>query len=185
VLEGLAFQTTVGSLSTPITGGGNGTVLDKDQSELVLSVPDGTTMIPTRIRVDCQVAVDQDADEQEILIAVDRTQISNASGSTGTAETAINMRTDLTSSSALTVTSANTSNHTDPTLSVELAHAVKITNVVTSGITLGELMLTYEPVLSPVIVGPAHLLVYWGGTQAVTGFASAEWIEFDSTRITS
>jgi len=45
----------------------------------------------------------------------------------------------------------------------------------------GKLDLLYEPLTSPIITGPAMLLVYWGGTVATTGFAQIEWIEYTTT----
>lgn len=181
IWEGRGFHVSIGAFSTPITGGGAGTVFDQDQPEGVISVPTGTAILPIRIHVACQVPLlATDADEAEILIAVDRLAASNASGSTGTAETVYNMRTDLAASgSNVTATSANTSNITNPTLDLELAHEVITGDVQGTAATAlwTPLKLLYEPVAPPLIVGPAALYIYWGGTVATTGFAAVQWIE--------
>jgi hypothetical protein len=38
--------------------------------------------------------------------------------------------------------------------------------------------LLYEPETAPLIVGPASLIGYWGGTVATPGFAEIQWVEF-------
>ena len=180
VLQGKAFQATVGSLSTPIVGGGNGTVIDLDQSELRIAVPSGTAIIPLRIRVDIATPLlASDGNEVEILIAVDRTQA--ITDGTDTLETPINMRTDNQISSLCTVNSATTADHTDPVLGMELHHPLLTADSQTAvGVMWGQLFADYDPTASPVIVGPATLLVYWGGTVATSGFCSAEWAELAS-----
>jgi hypothetical protein len=182
VLEGRCWQMTVGTFSTPITGGGNGTVLDADQPEFVLNVPDGTVAALLRARIDCQVPADQDADELEILLAIDR--LAEVAAGTYTAETPINLRTDISSGASVTARSAYTGNTTAaPTLSAELAHPVKIVNIVTSGITSTDLVLDYDPLTKIFIVGPGAVVGYWGGTQAVSGFAGIEWAEFTKSEL--
>ena len=122
VAAGYGYHVTVGAFSTPITGGGNGTVFDAEQSELAISVPSGTAIVPIRIGVDLEVPADQDGDVTESFIQVDRLAVSTASSSTGTVETAFNMRTDNPRSSLCTVVSANTMDHNTPTISFELDH---------------------------------------------------------------
>lgn len=190
VLDGKAFQVTVGTFSTPIQGGGAGTIFDLDQPELAISVPTGTAIMPLRIRVDCQTPlIAADNDECEILIAIDRT-VAVADG-TSTSETAFNMRTDLTGTnkaSLCTVRSAFTGNITvAPTLGLELSHRVIVGDVqgTPANALWGSLMEEYEPDQAPVIVGPATLLVYWGGTVATSGFCSASWAEFATAEVTT
>lgn len=178
---GYGFHVTVGAFSTPITGGGAGTVLDADQPEFVISVPSGTRIIPVRFHVQCQLPlIATDADESEILIAVDRTAAWDAVG-TSTAETVFGMKTDNTVSSLCTVASAFTGNMTGaPTLGIELARAVAIGDVqgTAANANWGHLELLYEPKFAPVIVGPAMVVGYWGGTVATPGFAQMQWLEF-------
>jgi len=83
-----------------------GTVLDLDQPEGVLSVPSGFTLIPIRFGVQAQVPLlAADADEAEILIAVDR-GASWAQYGTRTAELVYNLRTDLGAGSPVIAASA-------------------------------------------------------------------------------
>src|SRR5690348_16773523 len=51
VLEGRCYHVDVGSVSTPIVGGGNGTVIDPEQPEFSLSIPSGTSIMPLGVRV--------------------------------------------------------------------------------------------------------------------------------------
>lgn len=177
IAAGYGYHVTVGALTTPIVGGGNGTVFDPEQSELSISVPSGVAIYPIRLSVQAEVPADQDADVQEILIAADRAAASTATSSTGTVETAFNLRTDNPRTSNLTVVSANTSDHATPTLGLELARKQMVTNILTSGITQGFLDLLYEPENPPLLVGPCAVYFYWGGTQAMSAFAQAQWVE--------
>ena len=176
IAAGYGFNVTVGALTTPIQGGGAGTTLDQLQSELLISVPTGTAIIPFSLRVEAEVPADQDGDVQQILIAVDRAA-AQAAFAAGTVETPLNLRTDAPRASLTTVQSANTANHTSPTLGIELARKQMVTNIVTSGITQGILDLVYEPKVPPILVGPCQLVVYWGGTQAMSAFCQANWVE--------
>lgn len=186
-MEGRVFQVDVGAFSTPITGGGNGTILDIDQPEGMISVPAGTTMILNRVAVQCQTPLlATDADESEILVAVDKDIAWDGAG-TATAETPLSIRTDQKRSSSCTAKSAFTADITTaPTCDIELARAV-ITgdmNGTPANALWGLLDLVYEPVVKPIIVGPAMLVVYWGGTVATKGFAQIQWAEVPSTDIT-
>lgn len=176
---GYGFHVTIGTFSTPITGGGAGTVIDLDQPEGCVSVPSGSAIIPVRFAVQCQVPLlATDADEAEILIAVDRTAAYAGDG-TATAETIFNMRTDNPRASGCTSISAATADITDPVLGIELARSVITGDVQGTAATAlwTPLGLVYEPKFAPVIVGPAAIYVYWGGTVAVPGFAQLQFIE--------
>lgn len=181
IWEGRGYHVSIGAFSSPITGGGAGTIFDQDQPEGVISIPSGTAVLPFRIHVQAQTPLlATDADESEILIAVDRAAASNASGATGTAEVIYNLRTDLsTSGSLVTATSAVTTNITNPTLDIELASSRLVGDVqgtaATALWTKHEVL--YEPYAPPLIVGPAAIYIYWGGTVATTGFAQVQWIE--------
>ncbi len=180
---GYGFRATIGAFSTPITGGGAGTIIDQDQPEGIISVPDGSAIIPVRFAVQCHTPLlATDADEAEVLIAVDRLAAYAGDG-TVTTETAFNMRTDNPRSSVCTVASAATANITNPTLGIELARKVIIgdMNGVPANALWGSLDFTYEPRFADVIVGPAAVYVYWGGTVAVPGFAQLAWIELPSS----
>ena len=72
IARGMGRAVTVGALSTGIVGGGAGTVLDQNQPELAIAVPSGHVIRPFYAAVQVQPgAAGTDADETEILIAVD------------------------------------------------------------------------------------------------------------------
>lgn len=186
VARGFGWHVTVGALTTPIVGGGNGTVLDLEQPELAISVPSGYAMIPLRVAVECQIGLQTtDSHESEILIAVDRTQVQAAG--TSTTESPLNMRTDLATSCPLTVYSAYTADGVAaPVLGMELARKQGLTDVQGTAATLNVYVfdLEYQPINPPIIVGPAHLAVYFGGDIAVSGFIQASFLAVASSLVT-
>jgi hypothetical protein len=183
VFEGRAFTVPVGAFSTPIVGGGDGTVLDQDQPELAISVPSGKAILPFCVKAQCVIpALATDLDECEILLAVDKD--TEAAAGTATAETPLNLRMQHADVSACTVKSAYTVNATNPTLDIELARAI-ITGDMngTPGFAAfwTPLKLDYQPKVVPLLIGPCCLYLYWGGTVAVSGFAQAFWVELNSS----
>lgn len=177
IAAGYGYTVSVGAGTTPIVGGGAGTIIDQDRAELLVSVPSGSAIIPFSIRTELELsAANVDAEVQEILVAVDRTA-AMVTFAAGTVETPVNLRTDASRASLTSVQSANTANHTNPTLGIELARKQVVINLVTSGITQGKCDLLYEPKTPPILVGPCQLAVYWGGTAAVSGFCQASWVE--------
>ena len=179
ILQGRGFHVDVGAFSTPIVGGGNGTVIDQDQPEAMISVPSGTSIIPVRVSVQIQpgLAV-TDLDENEILVAADISQASDGTG-TMTTETALKMFVGQ-GSTLCTCYSAFTADTTAPVVGMELARKVETMDLLGSPANgWGHVVdLLYTPDPAPVLVGPCMLLVYWGGTVALSGFAQIEWIEF-------
>ena len=183
VWEGKAFTVTVGAFSTPIVGGGAGTILDQDQPELAISVPSGKAILPFSVMAQCVIpALATDLDECEILLALDKD--TEAAAGTATTETPVNLRMQNAGVSACTVTSAYTADCTNPTLDAELARAI-ITGDMngTPGFAAfwTPLKLDYQPGVVPLLIGPCALYLYWGGTVATSGFAQVSWVELDSS----
>lgn len=180
VLAGYGYHVSVGALTTPIAGGGgDGGVPDITLSELSIAVPTGTAIRILRGSIQVEAQADADGVISEAFIAVDRATASTASSSTGTVETAFNMRTDAPRSTACTVVSANTVAHNTAVHHLELARKQLVANIVTAGITQGIVDLVYEPKTSPIIVGPASVFFHWGSSAgSVSGFAQAEWLEY-------
>ena len=182
VQDGRSFQVTVGALTTPILGGGAGTIIDLDQPEFALAIPSGTTVLPVRVHVQCEpplIAADNDI--EEIIIAVDKDVA--IAGGTATAETPLNISTGHGNASLGTAKSAYTANSTaEPTEDMELARAQIVGDVqgVAANALYHKLDLLYEPEFIPLIKGPATLLVYWGGVVAMSGFAQIQWVEYPS-----
>ena len=188
VAAGLGWHVDVGTFSTPIVGGGNGTVLDADQPEFVIDIPTGYTLIPLRFDVACQPPLGAtDSDEIEICILADVSAVSGATATQGTVEAPRNMRTNVTAGCPCPVVSAVTTNTTAvPTAAAlyELKHTVKVFETKTDvAVIWTDLFTVYEPAISPFLVGPASVWGYWGGTVATTGFANLDFAVIQSTLI--
>lgn len=176
---GYGGHVVIGSFSTPITGGGAGTILDQDQPEGVISTSAGYTLIPLRITVQCHVPLlASDADECEILVAAD-TQASYSLGSgTMPPEPVFNMNGGRQGPAGVMAASAGSGNITNPTLDLELDRSVITGDVqgTPASALWTPLGLLYEPVVPPRIKGPCAIYIYFGGTVAVTGFAQASFL---------
>lgn len=187
IARGYGYHFDVGSFSTPITGGGDGTVIDLDQPEFGISVASGYTLIPLRIDIAVLPGLQTtDSHETEILLAADRASAWAGDG-TVTTETAVNMRSNATGNpTGVSIFSAATADITDPVLGYELAHRAKFTDVqgTAATVNLYDLELLYEPRNPPFLVGPCALYGYWGGSIAATGFACVDFIAVPSTLVT-
>lgn len=180
IFEGLGYHVTIGTFSAPLTGGGAGTVFDQNKPEGIISIPTGTTLVPVRFAIQCQVPLlATDADESEILIAVDGGSAHVLDGTVVT-EVVFNMRTNVADDGGnVIVASAASADVTNPTLDFDIARAVVTGDVqgTPANAVWTHLDLLYEPVRPPLIVGPASVLIYWGGTVATPGFAQLQWVE--------
>lgn len=190
IARGKGFQLYAGTLTTGIVGGGAGTVLDINQPEMAIGIPKGTAIRPIRVSAQVQVGLAAaDNDENEILLAVDSRGYWIGDG-TFTNRAPHGMRTDMyDTAGACKVGIAFTGNMTTrrdsgvgaaPDLTVELDREVETFDIFSTGVNAmyKRLKLLYEPLHPPLIVGPATLLLYFGGTVAnVGGFAQASWVE--------
>lgn len=182
IRNGQGFHVDVGAFSTPITGGGDGTVIDLDQPELRVNIPTGTTILPIRIDVTAVIPLlAADVDECEILAAADISAVGAAG--TSTAETPVNMKTRHTNTSLCTIGSAFTVNQTaEPTLGMELIrNQITGDSQTAAGVMWTSFKVLFIPTYPPMIDGPAALYLYWGGTVAVSGFAQVEWLEYKTS----
>lgn len=181
IRDGRGFVMNIGAFSTPIVGGGAGTVLDADQPEGCISIPTNTTIIPIFAKIQCHVPlIAADSNESEILLAAD-IAAANAGDGTATAETPVNMRPKYSRTSLCTCTSAYTANTTAPTLGLEIDRAVATADVqgTAANALWGMLALDYNPKTGFYqLDGPSALYVYWGGTVATSGFGQVGWLEF-------
>jgi len=187
IARGLGFHVDVGAFSTPITGGGAGTVLDLDQPEFGISVAAGYAIVPIRVDVNVLPGLQTtDSHETEILLAVDRAAAWAGDG-TVTTETAVNMRSNATGNpSGVSIFSAATADITDPVLGYELAHRVLFTDLqgIATSLELHQLTCLYEPLNPPILIGPCCLYGYWGGDIAATGFANIDFLAFPANLVT-
>ena len=178
VLEGRCYMIQVGALTTPIVGGGNGTIIDLDQPEVNIGVPSGTTILPFRVNVECESsATEADDDIGEIVVGFDR--LATNTGGTFTDEVAVNLRTDNPNSSLTDPNSAYTGNQTTEPTVIELVRVQRQPIVDASSTARADttIHLLYEPLYPMALVGPAQFLVYWGGVAARSGFAQVFWAE--------
>jgi hypothetical protein len=184
IARGYGWLVQVGALTTPITGGGDGTVLDLEQPELAINCPSGYAMIPLRIAVQCQVGLQTtDAHETEIVIGLDRTQVQVAG--TSTAESPGNMRTDITTACPFTCYSAYTADGNATPIITELARKQAVTDVQTAvGVNVYQFDLVYEPVNPPMLIGPGNISVWFGGGIATPGYIQASVLAFPATLLT-
>lgn len=187
---GMGRGVTVGAFSTGVAGGGAANVIDIDRPRLAIGVPAGVAIRPFRISAQVQAgAITADADETEILFAVDSLGMWTGDGA-HTVQNPSNLRTDLQVGSMCRVGSIFTGDMTttpgyaviaaaDPELDYELARAVLHFDVATNANQLkNDVSLVYEPDCPPILIGPTTLLVYYGGTVAVVGgFIQAQWVE--------
>lgn len=181
IAQGKGYHMDVGAFSTPIVGGGNGTVIDQNQPEAIVSCPAGKKIAIIRAAVDCLVPLlATDEDEAEILLAADIVAAYAGDG-TVTAETPINMNTGAGLSSSCNCASAATADITNPTLGLELAREIIVGDVQGTPATAiwTPLKMRFEPAHPMFLSGPCAVYLYFGGTVAVSGFAQIEWIEDD------
>ena len=188
---GHGHHVTVGALTTPIVGGGNGTTIVLAQPQGLMTIGSNQAMIPVRIKVECEVGlIAADSEVDEILIAADR--LAAAGGlniTTIVPEVVFNMRTDLGSSEGGEVQaySAITEDIDAPTLGLELDRAQNFRDfqeaATPATVATTQFELLYEPDDPPIIAGKgtgAAIYVYWGGTVAVSGFAQMQVVVFPS-----
>jgi hypothetical protein len=185
-LEGKVFNVTVGTLSTGIVGGGNGTVLDIDQPEFVISIPSGVTVVPISFNIqgNCADAV-ADHSVLEAVVCLSRYYTWAADGAS-TAETPICTKLVGGGASRCACASAHTGDMTlssaaDPVHDVDLARMEVKIDLPANGETPVILELRYNPDPPPFLVGPCTITGYWGGTSAVTGYAQLYWAEYSTS----
>ena len=185
IMEGRGFMVNVGAFSTGVAGGGAGTALDTDEPECVIGIPAGTSIMP--IRVDVSILDGEgasDDDEIDILLGVDQDAFPVGGSKTATS-LIYNMNTLHPRASNCAFTHTYTGSMTDPTLDLELAHVSAVYEEHTSATGIWtQWEMRYEPKAPPIINGPAMLVLHWGGTVAVTGFATVQWIELPSNVLT-
>ena len=157
---------------------------------MAVGVPAGVCIRPFSIYAQCQPGVSTaDADEAEILIAVDSLGLWLGDANC-TILTPSNLRTDLDKGSACRCGEVWTGAMTTtpgyavaaaaaPVLDMELDRAVMTTNFGDATFyDHRELKVKYQPSNPPYLVGPCTLIGYMGGTiDIVGGFIQCNWVE--------
>lgn len=182
IMRGYGWHFEVGGFAsgtdTAITGGGNGTVMDLDQPEFGISVPSGWICVPHEIRIQARPGLQTtDAHVTDILLAVDRTAKWAGDG-TVTTETPLNLRSDISGGCPLPCFSAATGDITDPVISLELARMTGAEDFqgTPADSIIRSMLLEYMPLRPPLVVGPAGIYGYFGGSIATTGFAQVNFL---------
>lgn len=186
IARGYGWHVQVGALTTPVVGGGNGTVLDLEQPELAINCPSGYCMVPLRIHVQVQPGLQTtDAHETEIIISLDPTQVQVAG--TSTAESPTNMRTDIRTTCPFTAYSAYTADGNATPLLTELARKQGACDFqgTPASAEIREFNLLYEPTNPPFLIGPGNFSVHFGGDIATPGFIQASVLAFPASLLTS
>ena len=185
IAKGMGRSISVGALTTPV---GGTTVLLNAQPMVAIGVPSGYVIRPIYISIATSgILVVADNDEVDVAVTVDMKGMWQGSG-TFTNEVASNLRSDLAGGSACRTGSVFTADLTTvnreqvaaaPVAEVELDHVFAVADL--SGTAANAhwrmVKLLYQPKYPPFLVGPCTLFCQWGGTTAVTAFASVQWIE--------
>lgn len=178
VLAGLAWQVDVGTVTAsadiaPVTGGGNGTVIDFDQPELVVGVDAGYYLIPLEGR--CSIQADNDADlsEGNIILVGDRTQAPVTTNASGTLATPVNML-DGAAAFPGRAWTGSTGNITTPVASqiLDFVTAQASTMDSTGMVSNPVIKMDYVPSVPTILAGPCQVVMCYGGTKAAVGIGS-------------
>ena len=183
VMEGRVHTFMVGALETGIVGGGNGTVIDADQPEFVVSVPDGTALIPLEIVIAFGTDLNATGEVAQALVIADTAAAYDGTG-TVTTETPANLISSGGVTTVATAVSACTVNMTAPTESILIAAEAWGNYLLTSGSSSQRFSLHYVADVPHILKGPAAFYGYWGATGAATGWAKVTWAEVPEARYT-
>ncbi len=184
VLEGRVHTFMVGALETGIVGGGNGTTIDADQPEFVVSVPSGTSLIPLEITIAFGTDLNAAAEVAQALVIADTAAAYDDSG-TVTTETPVNLLSGGGVTTVATAVSACTVNMTAPTEShLIAAEAWGFSILSSTGGSGTDYTLHYLADIPHILKGPAAFYGYWGATGAATGWAKVTWAEVPDARFT-
>ena len=182
LLAGKIWKAHIGAITadnaiTKIVGGGNGTVMDMEQPEMILGVSTGYYLM--LLEADVLVESDCDApdDFMEILLFGDRTQAPVFVA--GTVTTPVNCLDGAGAFPGVCYT-AVTTDMVDPVLSeLFMYRRYETTAVVMAGAAANEedaietsLTLHYEPQIPSILAGPCSVVLLFDGTVATNGIAT-------------
>lgn len=186
-MAGYVYNVTVGSIAaggdvSRVTGGGDGTVIDSDQPEMVIGTPTGYFHIPLSFH--CGLVGDgdaDDADEKNIILFADQTKTAPASA-TGTKAT-ITPLLDGGRAAASSGYHTVTVDITDPVATQVLGFATnQAAQVDASGTVVSTVRLDYVPKQPVLLKGPCSVVACWGGTGAATAICTYCFAEVPVSR---
>ena len=182
VLDGKSWSIPVGAVTAgadlnPITGGGNGTVIDANQPEVYVGVDAGFYLIPLSVRVSGHVDMDANAEDGDIVAFLDRATAPDTSA-TATVTAPLNLLDDSDGGASFpgrcyTAVTGDVTNHVVSQL-LDAVHIQGSDNGTAANLVSNELKMDYQPTSLTLAAGPCSLLVAWGGVAAVPGMAAVE-----------
>ena len=178
VLSGRAFMLQFGTEDAPVASTGS---IDDLLAMATVDVPSGTTVIP--LWGQGVVGTWTTGTLINYMIEVDNGKVRRASG--GTAFTPLSLRTDSLRSSACTVYVAGGSDIVAAAKtsagSLEVYRESIEVNVGNAADYWPKM--EYNPVIAPVVIGPASVLVHFGAAADLTVYGNLMWAEFPSAHI--
>lgn len=187
VLRGYGWQVNLGSFNTPLTGGGAGTVLDRDEPELMVVVPVNYALVPLRVHVQLRhplVAADNDTVSARLCWM---NNVTFPGDGTFTALTPTNMLTNGGQGYVGSVPSQFTVGYTNggDVETFEICRSESNADVqgtaANAGIYQQEML--YQPETPPFLQGPGMLKLHWGGTVATPGFCQLNYLIIPKTML--
>ena len=183
VKEGRVFQITVGAVAAGVLGGGAGTVIDQNQPEFGISVPNGTALILLEAWIGFGTDLNAAGEVAQAMIWADTAAAWAADGTT-TEEIPANLISSGGVGNVATAFSAATGDITTPTESRLLAVAAWGASGPTTGGGPGNYTLHYVADVPEILMGPCAIYGYWGATGAATGWATVKFAQVPEARYT-
>ena len=184
VMSGRVFMLQFGAEDAPVASTGS---IDDQLAMAIVDVPSGTIIMP--LWGQGVVGTWTTGTLINYMIEVDNAKIRRASG--GTAFTPICLRTDLdngTGSAGVSGCSAYVSGASDVVASAKTSGGSLEIYRESIEVNVGDAAdywpkMEYNPVISPLVVGPASVLVHFGAAADLTVYGNLMWAELPSANI--
>ena len=184
VLSGRAFMLQFGEEDAPVASTGS---VDDQLAMATLDVPSGTTVVP--LRGQGVVGTWTTGTLINYVIEVDNAKVRRSSG--GTAFTPICLRTDLkngTGSAGVSGCTVYVAGGSDIVPSAKTSGGSLEVYRESIEVNVGDAAdywpkMEYNPTISPVVVGPASVLVHFGAAADLTVYGNLMWAEFPTRHI--
>ena len=178
VLSGRAFMLQFGTEDAPVASTGS---IDDLLAMATVDVPSGTTIIP--LWGQGVVGTWTTGSLINYMIEVDNGKVRRASG--GTSFTPLSLRTDSLRSSACTAYVAGGSDIVAAAKTSGGSLEVYRESIEVNSGDAADYWpkMEYNPVIAPVVIGPASVLVHFGAAADLTVYGNLMWAEFPSSHI--
>lgn len=182
ILAGRAYRMTIGTISGSAahTLVGNGTTIDLDLPQGVVAVDSGY-LIPMALNLGLLTDTDAENDVCEVLLTTDRAvAVSVSDLAAGETEVPANMLDGGEAFSGRAASILNTTPITDP-VHTDLLHYSNWEALGANPLVSTNYNVDKEFVTPTLLKGPCSLLLYFGGTVAVTGMGSLVFAHIPSS----